>query len=105
MTYQPTGWTGIVRFFNYPAIGTCKYLKSSVSLNGSAIRLSKQQIHHYVNEKPAQVMSEGQNKEGYAYLVHWYDNQYFHELTCASQTFNQEKSDKLLLLATKIDKE
>ncbi|MBA2657182.1 MAG: hypothetical protein H0U70_09430 [Tatlockia sp.] len=105
MTYLNSGWTGIVQYFNYPDVGTCKYMKSSVTLNGSAIRLSKKQISHYINKKPAQVMNEGRKEEGFAYLLHWYDNQYFHELSCATETFAPEAAKQIISLATKIDNE
>ncbi|MBA2711611.1 MAG: hypothetical protein H0U57_13610 [Tatlockia sp.] len=105
MTYLNSGWTGIVQYFNYPVVGTCKYMKSSVTLNGSAIRLSKKQISLYINKKPAQVMNEGRKEEGFAYLLHWYDNQYFHELSCATETYTPEAAKKMISLATKIDNE
>lgn len=48
MTFKD-GWTGITQIFKYKKIGICNYLKTSVALNGSAIRLSKERISFYIN--------------------------------------------------------
>lgn len=50
-------------------------------------------------------MNEGRKQEGFAYLLNWYDNQYFHELTCATMSFSHEAADQMISLATLIDNE
>lgn len=104
MTWK-NGWTGITQFFKYKNIGTCKYLKTNVALNGSAIRLSKERISFYINKKPAVAVNEGRKKDGFLYSVEWYDNDYFHDLTCAQLSFSAQSAKDTADLANLIDKE
>jgi hypothetical protein len=104
MTWK-NGWTGISQFFKYQDIGACKYLKTSVSLNGSSVQLSKERINYYINEKPAVSLVEGQESEGFSYSVEWYDNNYFHTLICATNSFSPQIKDRMRDLALLIDKD
>lgn len=104
MTWK-NGWTGITQFFKYKNIGPCKYLKTSVAINGSAIRLSKERISFYINDKPAVAVNEGREKDGFLYSVEWYDNDYFHDLTCAQSSFSAQSAKDTAQLANLIDKD
>lgn len=104
MTWK-NGWTGITQFFKHEPIGVCSYLKTNVALNESSIRLSRERISYYINQKPAVAVNEGQEKEGFSYIVNWYDNDYFHRLSCANSNFSKVYAEEVQKLAILIDKE
>lgn len=104
MTWK-NGWTGIAQYFKYESVGVCSYLKTSVNLNGSAIRLSKERISYYIHNKPVVAINEGRQKEGFSYIINWYDNDYFHRLSCATSEYSQDVGKNTKSLAILIDKE
>lgn len=104
MTWK-NGWTGIVQFFKHEPIGICSYLKTSVHLNGSAIRLSKERISYFIDEKPAVAINEGRKNEGFSYIINWYDSDYFHRLSCATLDYSMQTANNVKELAKLIDKE
>lgn len=102
MGYE-NGWIGIVEMFKYKDMGICKYFKNNARLNHSAIQLSKEDIRFYINEKPAFDVISGRQKDGFAYTVTWYSNDYFQTIICASEKLDLKLIDEVKKLALLID--
>lgn len=99
------GWTGVAEYFNDPIIGICDYVKNNARLNQSAARLIKEYITYDINAKPTLVSAQGEDKGGYSYKVEWFDEEYYHTLTCASKNFSKEYTVHAVDLAKRIDSE
>lgn len=97
------GWTGVVERFNDNAIGICDYLRHNARLSHSAVRLVKENVIYAVNQKPTTVSVEGQEPDGFSYKVDWYDNEFYHTLTCANTYFSKEIKTNAIALAKRID--
>lgn len=102
---QKEGWTGISEVFKSEDLGVCDYNKNNTKLNQSSVNLLTDSVTYVINNKPTITMVEGNDKNGYSYKVNWYDNDYYHTLTCALKAYESEELKKLLELATKIDKD
>jgi len=96
------GWTGVGEVFKH-ANGICRYDKDDVSTNGASVRLIKEYVTYVINKKPTVLSAEGLKATGISYKVDWYDNNYFHSLTCANKLFSKEDMRAFIALAKKID--
>jgi len=96
------GWTGVGEVFKH-ANGICRYDKDDVSTNGASVRLIKEYVTYDINKKPTVLSAEGLKSTGISYKIDWYDNDYFHSLTCANKSFSKEDMQTFIALAKKID--
>jgi len=96
------GWTGVGEVFKHTN-GICRYDKDDVSINGASVRLIKEYVTYDINKKPTVLSAEGLKSTGISYKVDWYDNNYFHSLTCANKLFSKEDMRTFIALAKKID--
>lgn len=97
------GWTGVVERFNDKTIGICDYFRHNAILSHSAVRLVKENVIYDVNQKPTMVSVEGQEPDGFSYKVDWYDNEFYHTLTCANTYFSKKIKMDAIALAKRID--
>ena len=96
------GWTGIGEVFKY-SNGICRYDKDDVAINKAAVRLIREYITYDVNKKPTVLSAEGLESTGISYKIDWYDNNYYHSLTCANRSFSKESMRGFIVLAKQID--
>ncbi len=96
------GWTGISEIFKNPN-GICRYDKDDVAINKASVRLIREYVTYDVNKKPTVISSEGLESTGISYKIDWYDNNYYHSLTCANMSFSKENMRFFIDMANKID--
>lgn len=96
------GWTGIAEIFKH-SNGICRYDKDDAAINKAAVRLIKEYITYDVNNKPTVLSVEGLESTGISYKIDWYDNNYYHSLTCANKLFSKDNMQIFIGLAKQID--
>lgn len=99
------GWSGAIEYFNYKYIGTCAYGVTNVMASNAAIKLAQEDVTYIINDKATILPPvEGNENSGFIYSVKWYDNENYHDLTCANLKFSNEIYDAVVELAIEIDK-
>lgn len=107
LTKTDTGWAGIAEIF-YPSkdIGICWYNVYYFGASfgeGPSAHLNPENMTNKVSGKPTKIEIVGSNKNGYMYLVRWYDNRYVREIECYNNEFDFSIREKVVELAKETD--
>lgn len=96
------GWNGDVQFFIKEEIGSCAY--SEMSFLHGGVRLADDAVRYDINGKATLVEVSGNDRSGYVYKIKWFDNAFTQTLECASKTYHQSFTEKVIQFASEIDK-
>jgi hypothetical protein len=102
--FHESGWSGVVQFFEVTNLGICAYGQMSVAVSHTAAMLALEGVTYTINNKPTTKLVKGSKQSGFLYTLTWYDDEYFHELECANNTYSKSLMDKTIELAKKIDR-
>lgn len=102
--HTPEGWTGIKVFFTDKDFGTCSYSFFDLKASNGGVILNKEYTKYIVNHKPTSTAVEGEYGSGFLYEIDWYGDRTLNELSCAKSNFDKNLLNRLIKLATRIDK-
>lgn len=102
-SYNENGWTGVAEFFKTQDFEVCSYSVMDVKTSHTAAQIAMEDVIYAVNNKASLYSASGNAKQGFSYLVKWFDQSQFHELTCATKKHSTENKQKLFDLANKLD--
>lgn len=94
------GWNGLKVFFDEPSIGTCSYAYNEFY----GAQLYEEFIEYSVNNKPTQTLIEGNQTNGFLYVVEWFSNKEVFTLECANKEFDKNFINTMIRLGKMIDK-
>lgn len=104
VTYvEGQGWAGAMQFFEKSSLGNCSYRENNIKISQGAAVIPKEDATDDVNGKITVKNITGEPNSGFMYSVDWYDDNYFRELKCANEKFNQYIMNQTIDLARIID--
>lgn len=83
------GWTGVGEFYRDKNLRICHYLVNNIALTGGGINLRRDLVSYEVNDKPTNIISEGNDQSGYITTISWYSNEYIKTIECASPHYDK----------------
>ncbi len=101
--FTENGWSGAAEFFTKKDIGTCSYGLMSIPVSKMSARLAAESVSNDINNKVTIIEVMGNQQSGFIYNIQWYDDEYFHELECASMNFSRKTLKFEIELAKHID--
>lgn len=103
IAYSNNQWTGGTELFESKFGFSCKLNVNAAKLNHSSVFISEKNKTNKVNGKVTTQLINGDDKYGYIYIVSWYDDTYFRDLECASNTLDLTVLDKMIEIAKRAD--
>lgn len=97
------GWAGAMQFFEKSGLGICSYRENNLKYSHGAAVIAEEDVTKDINGKVTVANVTGEPNSGFMYSIDWYDNNYFRELKCANQNFNNSIMTSTLALALAID--
>lgn len=97
------GWNGVVEFFNKNGVGSCAYTENNIKLSHGTEKIDEDIVRYDINGKITTLDVHGTDNSGFLYTVHWVDDDYFHDLECASSKYSSETTHAVIALAKRVD--
>ncbi len=97
------GWVGAMQYFTNKELGNCFFAENNVKLSHGSVIVAEEDVRNDINDKTTTLEVYGTTKDGFVYIVEWYDSVFFRTLKCAYPKYSEDKVNGVIELAKRID--